>query len=383
MTAQPSTNKPASTSAMILTPGDVERLLKDESPDSRVSVLDKVAKHYNGESFAGRERQIAEQIFRLLMKDAAMRVRETLAERIKDNPEIPRDIVLHMANDVDSVALPLLRDSAVFSDADLVNIVEASHDMDKLMVISQRSNVSERVSDALVGTSYPQVVSSLLSNDTAKISDRSLERILDEFQSEPGVIDAMVQRKTLPVTMVERLMSQASDMVAKQLKARYKLTDEQINKDTANSREDIMLRMLQHDISDEEVVELVAQMAAEDRLSPSLVMTALCRGQLMFFTAAMAHFSHIPVANARVLLNDKGEHGFAGLYRKSGLPDSMFTAIRMVLAMVREMQGDDAIPGSLLYANRLVEHLLRHAGEVEVEYLPYFIALIRQNIHRH
>jgi len=106
MTAQPFIS--ATLSATILTASDVERLLKDDSADSRVSVLEKVSKHYNADNFGERERDIAEQIFRLLMKDTVVRVRETLSERIRENPNIPRDIVFHMANDVDSVALPVL-----------------------------------------------------------------------------------------------------------------------------------------------------------------------------------------------------------------------------------------------------------------------------------
>lgn len=382
MTVQPST-KPV-VGAIFLTATDVERLLKDDSPDSRVSVLEKVSENYNAAGFGERERMIAEQIFRLLMKDATLRVRETLSERLKENPEIPRDIALHMANDVDSVALPVLKNSAVFSDADLVNIIEASRDISKLMVISQRQNVSERVSDALVETSYPQVVSSLLHNGTAKISERSMVRIIDEHKTDDDIIGAMVQRRPLPMTLVERLIQEAGDAVANQLKTEYNLTDAQLRGDINATHDDLMLRLLQPDISEQEVVALVAQLGQQDRLSASLVMTSLCRGQLTFFTAALAYYSKIPFANAVALISDKGEHGFLGLYRKSGLPESMYQAIRLVLQVVKDMVGDDAIPGSLLYANRLVENILRHAGEdADIEYLPYFIALIRQNIHRH
>lgn len=370
--------------ALILTPSDVDRLLRDDSPDSRISVLDKVSHHYNNQAFAEREREIAEQIFRLLMKDAALQVRELLAERMKENEAIPRDIALHMANDVDSVALPVLEHSPALSDADLVTIIEASHGIEKLVTISKRSQLSERVSDALVDTQYAPVVSSLLENDAAKISERSLERIIEEHRNEPNVINALIERKALPITLVERLVSEASAAVAQQLKQRYDLTDQQIAADTASSRDDIMLRMLQPDISQQEVMQLVSQMAQEGRLTPSLVMTALCRGQLAFFTAAMAYFSAIPYANAHALIQDVGEHGFAGLYRKSGLPDSMLPAIRLILEKVKIMQAkDDAVPGSLLFANRLVENILRQSAEQDIEYLPYFIALIRQHIHRH
>jgi len=381
MTAQLSIKPQAP--ALYLTATDVDRLLKDDSADSRITVLEKVAAQYNTEIFEGREREIAEQIFRLLMKDAVLQVRETLAERIRENPEIPRDIVLHMANDVDSVALPVLQSTTVLSDNDLVNIIDASRDVGKLMVISQRPQVSERVSEALVETSYPQVVTSLLSNDGAAISERALTKIVDEFRGSPAVIEAMVERKSLPITLVERLVQEAGEAVAAELKSRYDLSDAQLKKEAAGTHEDVMLRMLQHDIGDEEAIALARQMAAQDRLSASLVMTALCRGQLKFFTAALAQYANIPFANARKLVSDKGEYGFRGLYAKSGLPDTMFEAIRLILQVVRELEDDDAIPGSLLYANRLVERTLAAAGNREIEYLPYFIALIRQNIARH
>jgi uncharacterized protein (DUF2336 family) len=369
--------------SVILTPGDVERLLKDDSPSSRVGVLEKVADRYNMRGFVGREREIAEQIFRLLMKDTALAVRETLAAYIKDNPEIPRDIVLHMAADVDKVAVPVLESSNVFSDADLVRIVEASSDIAKLLAISRRPQVSERVSDALVGTQYPQVVTSLVTNEGAAIGERTFERIVQEFKGELSVMSAIIESRELPVTLVERLVSHASAAMAGQLKEKYGLTDEQIGAAAGSTREDIMLRLLAQDVSEEEVVRLVTQMDEERRLTPSLVMTALCRGQLPFFTAALARYAFIPMENAKRLVSDKGEHGFRGLYEKTEMPDSMFQAMVLLLRTVQSLQEDEAIPGSLLYANRLAERVLAAAGERQVEYLPYFIALIRQNVQRH
>lgn len=373
--------KPEDLNPVILTPTDVQRLLTDPSEDSRVGVLEKVSVHYNRAAFGEREHEIAEQIFRLLMKDAAIRVRETLADRIKNNETIPRDIVLHMAHDVDSVALPLLAESKVFSDADLVSIVEASRDISKLLTISKRDGVSPRVSDALVETRYPEVVSTLLTNETANIGTRAFEKIIDDFRGDPGVMESMVARQQLPLSVVERLVSEASTAVAAQLKQKYNLTDAQLEKDTA--RDDVLMNLLTRDVSDAEIEAMVAQMATENRLTPSLVMTALCRGQMGFFAAAMGRFAGVPLANAKRLVADKGDLGLRGLYAKSELPPAMFDAVRLLLRAVQELEGDEAIPGSMLYANRLVEKVLGIAGQQNIEYLPYFIALIRQNIARH
>lgn len=377
--SQNSTNMSQHAIDVILTPMDVERLLNDDSSDSRKSVLDKISFSYNQDAFKGREREIAEQVFRLLMKDVALRVREALSERLKDNPTVPRDIVLHIANDVDSVAVPMLMNTQVLSDADLVSIIERSPDMAKPLAISGRKTVSERVSEALVETRYAQVMKTLLTNEGALVSDRALEKIAEDFRSEASVIEALANKPRLPIALVERIINHASEAVAERLKEHYNLDDRELKRESSAVREDFMVRLLAHDLSQDEIEALVKQMADEDRLTPSIVMTALCRGQLLFFTVAIAQFAGIPVGSAMKLVADRGAHGFNGLYEKSGLPDSMMDAIRLLLRAVQDMADDRAIPGSMLYANRLTEQVIAAAGNQQIEYLPYFIALIRQN----
>lgn len=367
---------------MILSQQDVERLLHDDSPDSRTDVLEKISMGYNNNELQGRAREIAEQVFRLMMKDVALRVRETLSQRIKSNPNVPRDIVLHMAGDVESVAVPVLRESKVLSDADLVTLVEQSQDVSKLVAIAERESVSNRVSAALVETHYSQVMTSLLGNNGAQISDRSFEKIAEDFQNNNEVIELLATKPGLPITAVERIINRVSNVVAQQLKKQYKLDYQEIKRDSSAVREDIMLRLLNHTLNRKEIEELVGQMAAEDRLTPSIVMTALCRGQLDFFTIALAQFASIPISNAETLISDRGDNGFNGLYQKSGLPESMMDAVRLLLRAVQDMQDEGATPGTGLYANLLAERVISDAGSQSIEHLPYFIALIRQNTHR-
>ena len=363
---------------MVLTRDDVDRLLQDDSSESRSNILEKVASHYNEKSLTEREQEIAEHIFRLLMRDMSLRVRKTLSERVKDNAEIPRDIVLHLAQDVESVAQPVLAVSKVLSDADLVSIVEATRDMGKLLAISQRESVSPRVSGALVETNYTPVVTSLLSNEGAEISEQSLSKIASDFAHEGDVMHALVQHPNLPITVVERLISKASDAVAAELKEKYNISADQVTEGANKVREEFMLRMLEGDLNPQEIQGLVARMHADETLTPSVLMTGLCRGQLLFFTVGLATIAGIPIDNAVQLIADRGEHGFNGIYRKSELPESMMDAVRLLLRAVQALEADPAPVGSRLYANRLVERVLADAGDQNIEYLPYFIALIRQ-----
>jgi uncharacterized protein (DUF2336 family) len=316
------------------------------------------------------------------MKDVVVRVRETLAEQLKNNPNAPRDVMLHLAHDTETVALPVLQQSLVLSDADLVRVVQMSHSMAKLVAVSQRETVSPRVSEALVDTSYPQVVTSLLSNTGASISQRSFEKIVADFKNDQSVGDALLDYPKLPHQVVERFISQASEKVAQKLREKYNIADVDVQKTTADDREEVIKQLLETEMTLHDIEIFVAKLDTEDRLSASVVLTALCRGQLTFFTVAMARFSNISVENAEKLLADTGHHGFKGLYQKSGLPDTMSDAVRLLLRAVQELEGGSAIAGSSHYADRLVERVVVLADQQQIEYLPYFIALIRQNLHR-
>lgn len=382
MTSLLSTENSDGRGVLTLTPDDVDRLLTDDSPESRSLILEKVAHHYNAQALSGREQEVAEQIFRLLMRDISVRVRQTLAERVQHNGAVPRDIVLHLAQDEVSVAEPVLVGSSVLSDADLEEIIGSSKQVEKLIAITRRSKLSERVSDALVETSYPLVIKPLLQNEGAAISDAALGRIAETHAAEAAVMDALTQRPNLPIGVVEHLISEASDAVAAELKSKYNLDARAVKEDSNKVREEFMLRLLDNEPNETEAMALATQMAEDGSLTPSLIMTALCRGQLMFFTAALAVSSGITYASASRLLADRGEYGFGGIYKKSSLPDSMMDAVRFTLRAVQGLESEYIAPGTRLYANRLVARLVEEAGEQSVDYLPYFLAMIRQNAHR-
>ncbi len=137
--------------------------------------------------------------------------------------------------------------------------------------------------------------------------------------------------------------------------------------------------MVPYDASDEEIAATVAQMLKHDRLSPSIILSSLCRGHLRFFETALAQLANLPIVNARRLVRDRGPLGFQAIYHKTGLPESMFQAVRILLHVVLETDHATATPGSQNYSNQLVQTILVHAGNEDIENLSYIIALVRQS----
>ena len=68
-----------------LTKDDVSRLLTDPSVDNRIETSTKIAEGFNDGTLNEYERRMAEEIFRVMVKDAEVRVREALALNLKKN----------------------------------------------------------------------------------------------------------------------------------------------------------------------------------------------------------------------------------------------------------------------------------------------------------
>jgi hypothetical protein len=162
---QPSTSSGENKSAKVLklSAEDVKKLLTpDTRGDARLEVTEKIAANYAGDSFDPNASLIAEQIFRLLVRDTEVKVRTMMAERLKSSTALPRDIVMVMAKDVeDAVALPVLQYSEVLAEEDLIALVEATKQPSRHVAVSSRKEVPEALADTLIKTNNPVVALTL------------------------------------------------------------------------------------------------------------------------------------------------------------------------------------------------------------------------------
>ncbi len=369
-----------STKADTLTRADVDRLLHDHSTESRVSVIRKVSHLYDPDDLGESEQLLAEQIFRLLVRDSTLKIREALAESLKENPHIPKDIVVTLANDVESVATPVLSMSEVLSDDDVLNIVSNTKDVWRYLAISKRAYISEQVSGALVDTDHQDVVNALLDNKGAAFSDHSYDKMADMAQDNQAMAHKLADHPSLPVAVVEKLMNVVSEEIADQLEHTYQIDREQIFSQTHHALEQNTLDLIAIRNDSAQTLQLVRQLYETDRLTASLIINALCHGNLDFFETSLAILAQIPVENARLLISDRGKLGFRAIYDKSGLPMTVMDAVRMLLSAVQLTIEGGHKPGSGSFPTIVINHMMDLAQEQPVDNFSYMLALIRQNV---
>ncbi len=363
-----------------LTKEDVSKLLADPSGENRAETAAKIAADFGEGTLTEAERKMAEEIFRIMVKDAEVRVREALAQNLKENPAVPHDVAVTLAKDVDSVALPVLQFSEVLSDEDLIEIVR-SQGAPKQVAIANRSKVSEAVSSALVETENEKVVTTLVANIGAEISEKSLHKVVENFGDTEAVQVAMVHRPKLPVTVAERLVTLVSENLKEELAKRHELSSSLATDLILQSRERATIT-LSGESDDDDVGRLIRQLRENGRLTPSIVLRALCMGDLNFFETAICELAEVPLVNGRQLIHDSGPLGLKALYEKTGLPEAHFPAVRAAIDVAREIDYDGRENDCERYSRRMIERILTQYGDLGVDFdsddLEYLLAKMNE-----
>jgi uncharacterized protein (DUF2336 family) len=354
-----------------LTQADVAKLLSEPSPTARAELAGKVALEVDNPRLNEQELRLAQDIVRVLARDVEVAVRASLAHSLRRAVRLPHDVAIRMAKDIEKVSLPILANSDVLTDEDLASIIESGNQA-KQEVIAGRPNISEKISDSLIMVGTERVVATLMGNVGARISENSLQKAADRFWASDLVKEKMVRRATLPASVTERLVAMVSDNLKDYLVSHHELAPSLAADVVLQSRERAVISF-SNGSSAEELEKMITQMHRNKRLTPSLVLRALCMGDISFFETAIACMAGVPVVNARILLHDAGWHGLKSLYDKTGLPARMLPAVRVAMDVVHESALDGGDNDRARYRSRVIERVLTQFEEFGPEDLDYLL----------
>lgn len=358
-----------------LTQADVQRLMADPSTEARSEAASKISGTYASNGLSDQERAIAEDILRVMAGDMEVRVREALSENLKAHSGLAHDIAVKLASDVESVALPVIRFSDVLSDDDLEHIIQ-TQGAQKQMAIAQREAVSERISEALVETGNEDVVETLVGNEGAAISNATFSRVLTEFHGSERINNRLVHREALPVEIAERLVSVVSENLRQELASRHELPESVISLLVVQTREQETLGLLGDDANTVDIQTLVTQLHSNDRLTPSIILRAVCLGDIEFFEVSLAIRSRLPLGAARSLIYDKGSLGLPAIVERANLPAGMIPLFLAAIEVVNEIEYDGGERDRERCRRRILERVLTvmedpsaQLGEENADYL--------------
>ncbi|MEN6543638.1 DUF2336 domain-containing protein [Parvibaculum sp.] len=317
---------------------DVERLLSEPMDDVRATIARKVASQFRNVVLTPRERELAQEILGYLVRDIAAQVRGALAQSLCDLADAPHGIILALARDIDEVALPVLENSTVLTDEDMVHLILTGGGA-KQRAIAGRRIVSPAVADAIAEVGSRAAVETLVGNEGAAIRPAALNRIVDRYAGDVDIIDPMARRGDLPACLIERLVTLVSDQLRQQMIERYAIDPAMAEIFEEQARERVLVERLQA-INPDEVGPVALQIADRKRLSASLLLRALCAGEVGFVETGFSLLTSVPPERAAWLIHDVGPLGFRAVYARAALPEVFYVAFRAALDVIHELQAD-------------------------------------------
>jgi uncharacterized protein (DUF2336 family) len=371
------TSKKRQTSAELIEIHD--RMRQDPSVDARTAAAAHVGSLLTSTKLTSGERGAALAILEKLTKDVEQEVRQALAVHVKNCAVLPRSIARDISEDVDAVSLPFIECSPVLSDADLVAIISFGSTR-KQVAVARRESVSERVSDALVATHSGEVVTALLANVEAAVSEPSYQDIVEHFGGDKTVQGLMVERPFLPMTVIERLIQSVSTALRNRLIEKHALPSDLADELVGQAGERAFMRDVASMPRGFDLEAMVQRLHANGRLTPTLLMRALCLGDTRFFEAGMAVRAGIPAGNAIKLIADRGPRGFKALYDKAQLPPELFRAYRAALNVIAEVKRSGRESWDVGCVRLIVDRVVKEYDEACPDSLEYLLSQISHGI---
>ena len=344
-----------------LTKKDVERLVADPSADVRAATAAKVAKTLDKKELSPKEKSIAEDVIRIMVHDAEVIVRKTLADNLKDNPYIPHDVAKILARDIEEVAVPVIRSSQVFTSDDLIEIIEMNSEP-KTIAVASRITVAPEVARIIGEKGTEKALATLIANEGADILIPTFDKMIERFPKSEMVQMPLVRRVKLPVSVAEKLVNIVSDEIRQTLITRHDLPEDIVSDIIVRAREETTIRISASSDTDD-LQKMISGMNKCNRLTPSIIIRAICMGDIKFFEYSMAELSGLPILNCRALIHDAGELGLKRLYEKSTLPEKYFPIFRAAVDIIAENGYYNDYGDTKNFSRRTIERILTKISE--------------------
>ena len=280
--------------------------------------------------FSKEERQkiraLSDKVLHTLARDQAVKVRQIVAEALKDSVHAPLAVIQKLARDMEiQVAGPILEHSPLLTDEDLLEIIAAGPIRGALNAIAKRRQLSDTLSDgvAIAALANPGVESNsvrrLLQNQSAQIREDTLDRILDQASRVPAWHEPLIQRPTLPMKAIKRLAAFVGRSLLEALQQRPDL-DAATAKDVAKA---VQRRL-----------EAEGAGAEAPPVGEEAIAAAIGAGKRDAIAAALARDAKLPAGVVSAILASKSAKAVTALAWRANLPMRQALQLQLRIAHI-------------------------------------------------
>ena len=312
---------------------DLITLAQEPSSERRRELLREVTDLFfeGAQGYGLVELELFDGVMTKLVTDMETEVRAELAGRFADAAPGPRNLLRSLATDDIEVAGPLLTNSPVLSEGDLIQVAQTKGQA-HLRAISERKGLTEAVSDVIVERGDDETLTVLLRNDDAALSRQAAETVVDRAYNNPALHEAVVERKRLPIDLLnemyfmvegrlrERILQKNAEVDPKVLEAALKAGRTRVaTRDGA----------LPADYA--ESLEHVKAMMAKGAVTPPVLANFLRSGERTRFLVAFSELTDLDFHTVRRIIERRDLDALAVACKAANMERSLFLTLAILV----------------------------------------------------
>jgi uncharacterized protein (DUF2336 family) len=310
----------------------LERLIDlagEQSSDRRRELLHEITDVFltDPQTYNSQESRYFGEIMGKVAFDLEQEVRVELANKLASEEAAPADLIRQLASDEISVAQPVLSQSPVLDENDLIKIAE-SKGQDHLFAITRRPDIGENLSDVLVNKGDDRVVKGLVENRAAQIAEHTMGKVAARAEVNPVLHKPLIDRPDLPAEVMRDMLSYVSE----DLKNRILEQSNHVNSDKLKQiLEDVGNTIASNAQLDKNVRSkpefLIDQLERSGELNQEKLVELTKQRKLPEFMCGLARLAEIDMATARRVLMDRSGEGLAIISKACNFEQTTYSAI--------------------------------------------------------
>lgn len=319
-------------------------LAQKKSPEGRRELFRTLEGLLVENGHSGRERTLAGEILRHLIGGMETALRKSLADKLAARADAPHALIVELANDEIEIAQPVLINSEVLRDRDLIAIIE-HRTIEHQLAVTCRKTLSAAVAKALVETRNRDVIVGLINNHGAKISKSVIAYLADEAERIDQYQMPLLRRSDLPADLALRIYGYISAELRRHAVARHGVDPGAVDDALEAATAEAMDRHRPEETTTSPAEALADRLVDNETATGGFLVDVLAGGDLALFEALLAKLTGLRTKTVATMIFESGGRALIILCRAAGLDaETVRQVVRLMgLADGAALEGEDAL----------------------------------------
>ncbi|MGH1376503.1 MAG: DUF2336 domain-containing protein [Alphaproteobacteria bacterium] len=337
-------------------------LARDKDPSARAELARSVGYILEAE-VSPRESEIIADILIGLLRQAEADVRYALSEQLSKIEDAPLRLILQLANDDIDIARPILVNSDVLGDMDLMYIIKSKTN-EYWQTIATRDHLSDSVIDVLADTEDFDTALALAENEGIKLTDHALIILSDIAQGSDILAKPLLLREEVSQDIAVKLYKFVGEEIKSFIGENYNFDIQKVSKAVDDTVADLSDTSFQSGLEPEPyMIDAAETFKEQGLLNVQMLLNTLRRGHMRSYIAQFSVYTGLSVKAVQEILSQSNGQGLAITSRAYGIEKHDFVSMFMLSSRIwnngRLVETDD-IKAAIGYYTKATPEIAMH-----------------------